>query len=69
MARGYLPEKGSSSAPCENACRHRDCEETRQMLAAKCPICHQQFTYGDAIYISPRGIVHALCEEACVRGD
>ena len=71
MAAGVLSDPGTKFGPCEHACHHSDCAETRRMAASECRICHHAIGYGRRFYhdyvvgTNPRTrlYVHAACRE------
>lgn len=40
-----LPMPGTEYGPCATACRHRDCEATRQQARQKCELCGLELGY------------------------
>ena len=72
MAAGILQKPGSKVGPCREACKHRDCQQTRQDAAALCPFCRKAISYGVGFYRARLSgdLAHAMCfEEAVERND
>lgn len=65
MAYVILPRPGTEYGPCEEACEHRDCAQTREIAAATCRLCGEPIGYetkasaDDAEY--PGRYIHSLC--------
>ena len=63
MAALTIPPIESEFGPCPN-CEHRDCQQTREMAAARCPLCEESIGYGRRYYDDrDYGLVHASCLE------
>lgn len=64
MAAGRLPKIGTKLGPCEGACQHPDCAETRRMAADACGICGKPIGYDTRFYDRKlNGLAHAECVE------
>ncbi len=61
MAAACLPRPGTEYGPCPE-CSHTDCELTRKMASALCPICLKPIGY-DCRFI--RDDQDRLCHEIC----
>lgn len=68
MAAGILPKPGTKLGPCVKKCKHRDCAETKQMIAAVCPFCQKAIGAGVGFYRARLSgdLAHAFCFEAAV---
>ncbi len=63
MAAGILPKPGSKLGPCKDACKHIDCEETRDRATSQCLYCRKPVGYGVRVYQHGDYTVHARCHE------
>jgi hypothetical protein len=66
MAAGILPRPGTRCGPCEDWCKHTDCEGIRNIANSVCGICKKMIAYGNRFYIDPKNekaYVHAICLE------
>jgi hypothetical protein len=63
MAYGILSKPGTSNGPCETACQHTDCKQTRDMSERICAYCETPIGYERQICYSFTGeLVHHACE-------
>jgi len=75
MAAISLPRPGKTVrgveiGPCLDACRHRDCAQTRRTAASPCGICRQPIGYETPFFGSDAGPEHARCVYAAAQvGD
>ncbi len=67
MAAGTLSKPGTDFGPCETDCKHRDCQQTRDMATKSCGICSEPIGYDRRFYrdneTTPPKYHHALCLE------
>jgi hypothetical protein len=70
MAAGVLQAPGSEYGPCEQACSHIDCAETRRIAASRCRLCATPIEYERRFYVDtvqgvgePTYYIHASCAE------
>lgn len=72
MAAGILSKPGSKFGPCEKGCKHKDCAQTRAMMAEPCRFCRKPIGAGVG-FVRARltgALAHAFCvEEAVERND
>ena len=61
MAWGMLSKPGTEYGPCLGACKHRDCQATRDQAATACAYCAEPIGYGARFYAHP--MAHADCAE------
>ena len=75
MAAGTLGKPGSKAGPCEEACDHRDCAESRFIAGCSCRFCRKAIGYDRRFYLDPEAApatpddkrwVHARCLEESV---
>ena len=72
MAAAALPKPGTKYGPCKKACEHRDCAETRRMVAQICHFCNTAIGYDRRFYTDPDNrdqLVHASCLEDAVMAE
>ena len=73
MAATTLPAVGSQLGPCQTACNHTDCAETRRMAAESCAVCGKTIGYETRFYETPNRphrptLSHAACRESKIEG-
>lgn len=66
MAAGILSKPGTEFGPCQSACVHKDCNQTRTMARTKCVYCDQAIGYETRFYKDDKGLVHAECHEDAI---
>jgi hypothetical protein len=68
MAAGMLGKPGSTAGPCKGKCKHRDCAETRRMLASVCPFCNKAIGPDTPFYRArlSEDLAHERCMESAV---
>lgn len=67
MAAGVLSKPGTKYGPCNTACKHLDCAQTRQWADAQCSRCTKPIGYDTRFYRNEDStLVHAVCEESAI---
>lgn len=73
MSASTLRAPGAKYGPCERPCSHMDCEASRKMAAAVCPLCAKPIGWDTRFYDDRSnhglGLVHALCLEEQVERE
>lgn len=62
MAYATIPSPNHPLGPCPTPCKHRDCRESRRMVAAVCPHCSKPIGYETRFVQSREGhLEHWAC--------
>lgn len=71
MGSVALQSPGEKYGPCEDACTHEDCAETRAMSEKPCRICGEPIGYGNDFFQEQdwKVLVHADCRWMEARAD